>query len=65
MLSAGIVANVSEHYEFRIQGTNLTNQIALTEGNARKFGVQTGIGNVILGRPIEGREVNLTARYKF
>jgi len=65
MLSAGIVANVSEHYEFRIQGTNLTNQIALTEGNARKFGVQTGIGNVILGRPIEGREINLTARYKF
>jgi outer membrane receptor protein involved in Fe transport len=65
MLSAGIVANVADHYEFRIQGTNLTNQIALTEGNARKFGVATGVGGVILGRPIEGREINLTARYKF
>jgi hypothetical protein len=65
MLSAGIVVNVSDHYEFRIQGTNLTNQLALTEGNARKFGVNTGIGGVILARPYEGREINLTARYKF
>ncbi len=65
MLSFGIVANVSDHYEFRVQGTNLTNQIALTEGNARKFGVNTGIGGVILARPIEGREINVTAKYKF
>jgi len=65
MLSAGIVFNVLDHYEFRIQGTNLTNQIALTEGNARTFGVDTGIGGVLLGRPIEGREVNFTAKYKF
>jgi outer membrane receptor protein involved in Fe transport len=65
VLGAGIVANVMDHYEFRIQGTNLTNQIALTEGNARNFGVDTGVGGVLLGRPLEGREVNFTAKYKF
>jgi hypothetical protein len=64
-LGAGLIANVFDHYEFRVQGSNLTNQIALTEGNARKFGVETGVGGVILGRPIEGREVNITAKYKF
>lgn len=65
MVGAGIVVNVMDHYEFRIQGTNLTNTIAITEGNARTFGVDTGVGGVLLGRPFEGREVNFTAKYKF
>jgi outer membrane receptor protein involved in Fe transport len=65
MLSAGIVANVSRHWQLRVQGTNLTNQIGLTEGNARKTGAAAGIGNVLLARPIEGQEINFTAYYKF
>jgi hypothetical protein len=65
MLGAGIVANIGKDWELRVQGTNLTNQIGLTEGNARKFGAATGIGGVILARPIEGQEVNFTAKYKF
>jgi outer membrane receptor protein involved in Fe transport len=65
MLSAGIIANVSRHWQFRVQGTNLTNQIGLTEGNARKTGAATGIGGLLLARAIEGQEINFTAYYKF
>jgi outer membrane receptor protein involved in Fe transport len=65
MLSGGIVANVTRNWEFRLQGTNLTNQIGLTEGNARKTGAAAGIGGVLLARPIEGREGNIGVKYKF
>ena len=49
-------------WEFRLLGSNLTNQIGLTEGNAR-FGGNTVQNNVGMGRSIVGREVNLTAKY--
>jgi len=65
MLGAGLIANVGSNWEFRVQGTNLTNQIGLTEGNARIFGSAVGLNGVLLARPIEGREVNFTAKYKF
>ncbi|HEY4448849.1 MAG TPA: TonB-dependent receptor [Steroidobacteraceae bacterium] len=65
MLGAGVVANIGRHWQFRVQGTNLTNQIGLTEGNARKTGQATGIGGVLMARPIEGQEINFTAYYKF
>jgi hypothetical protein len=61
-LSAGIDARIGESWEFRLLGSNLTNQIGLTEGNAR-FGGNTVQNNVGFGRSIEGREVNLTAKY--
>jgi len=65
MLGAGVVANIGRNWQFRVQGTNLTNQIGLTEGNARKTGQASGIGGVLLARPIEGQEINFTAYYKF
>lgn len=65
MLSGGLLTDVGDHWTLRVQGTNLTNTIALTEGNAREFGRALGVGNVILARPYPGREVNLTATYKF
>ena len=64
-LDAGIVANVQQSWQFTLRGTNLTNEIGLTEGNSRVFGVNTGIGGVIMARSIEGREVNLQAKYTF
>ncbi|GAB3026071.1 TonB-dependent receptor [Oleiagrimonas citrea] len=62
-LGAGVVANVGQHLQFRLQGSNLTNQIGLTEGNARvtDSGVSNGLEMV---RPIFGREVFLQAKYK-
>jgi hypothetical protein len=65
MLGAGLIFNLGNNWQLRASGTNLTNQIGLTEGNARIFGLNAGIGGVILARPIEGREVNVTAQYKF
>jgi TonB dependent receptor len=64
-LGAGLVTNYGRNWQFRLQGTNLTNQIGLTEGNARKFGAAAGVGGVLLARSIEGREVNIQAKYKF
>jgi hypothetical protein len=63
MWSAGLVANIGKHWQHRVQGTNLTNALALTEGNSRYAGVSSGIGGVLLGRPIEGREINFAAKY--
>jgi outer membrane receptor protein involved in Fe transport len=64
-LGAGIVTNYGRNWQFRVQGTNLTNQIGLTEGNARKAGAAAGVGGVLLARSIEGREVQIQAKYKF
>jgi outer membrane receptor protein involved in Fe transport len=63
-LGAGIVADVGDHYEFRVMGSNLTNQFGLTEGNAR-FGGNAVQNEVAMGRSIVGREINIGAKYKF
>jgi outer membrane receptor protein involved in Fe transport len=63
-LGAGIVADVGDNWELRVMGSNLTNQLGLTEGNARVGGnaVQNNVG---FGRSILGREVNFGVKYKF
>jgi outer membrane receptor protein involved in Fe transport len=61
-LGAGIDARIGDSWELRLLGSNLTNQIGLTEGNAR-FGGNTVQNSVGFGRSILGREVNLTAKY--
>ncbi len=61
-LAAGIDARIGESWEVRLLGSNLTNQLGLTEGNAR-FGGNTVQNNVGFGRSIFGREVNLTLKY--
>ena len=63
-LDFGIVANYAKNWEFRVQGTNITNELGLTEANARIAGVAVSNG-VILARPLEGREVNFQVKYKF
>jgi len=66
-LDAGVVGEIGSHFEIRVQGTNLTNQIGLTEGNARiEVGSGSGIANSFeMARPIFGREVQVQMRYKF
>ena len=63
-IGAGIVANVGDNWQFRLMGSNLTNEIGLTEGNAR-FGGSGVVNGVGFGRSIVGREVNISAKYKF
>lgn len=66
-LDAGAVAEVGHNFEIRVQGSNLTDQLGLTEGNARvQIGTGSGIAdNIEMVRPIFGREVNIQLRYKF
>ena len=61
-LGFGIDARIGESWELRLLGSNITNELGLTEGNAR-FGGNTVQGGVGMGRSIEGREVNFTAKY--
>lgn len=63
-LDFGAVAYVGTNWELRLQGINVTDELALTEGNARVIGAGLTEG-VFLGRPLEGRsfEVSLTYRY--
>ena len=61
-LAFGVDATIGERFELRVLGSNITNQLGLTEGNAR-FGGNTVQNNVGFGRSILGREVNVTAKY--
>ena len=63
-LDAGIVGDFGEHLELRLQGTNLSNALGLTEGNSRLLtaGISTGFE---MARPIFGREVQGQVKYYF
>jgi outer membrane receptor protein involved in Fe transport len=61
-LGFGVDAMIGENFELRVLGSNVTNQLGLTEGNAR-FGGNTVQNNVGFGRSILGREINVTAKY--
>jgi len=62
-LDFGVIADYGSHWQFRVQGTNVTNELGLTESNSRIFGGAAGQGGVILARPLEGREINFQVRY--
>jgi outer membrane receptor protein involved in Fe transport len=63
-LDFGVIAAVGRNWELRVQGTNLTNELGLTEGNPRIHPAPAARA-VILARPLEGREVNIELKYKF
>jgi outer membrane receptor protein involved in Fe transport len=65
-LSAGLAATVADRWEFTVSGTNLTNQIGVTEENPRvAFGSGIPAPGTQLARSIDGREVMLQAKFKF
>ena len=65
-LDAGIVADIGKHFEVRLQGSNLTNELGITEQDARAASGTSGAsGGFALGRPIFGREENIGVKYKF
>jgi len=64
-LDFGVVAAVGSNWEVRVQGTNLTNELGLTEGSAPFLTATPAPGSVIIGRPLEAREVNIELKYKF
>jgi hypothetical protein len=61
----GIAASVGENWLFSLYGTNVTDELGLTESNSRIFGTAAGAGGVLLARPIEGSEINFQAKYRW
>jgi hypothetical protein len=59
----GVTANVGENWQFSVRGTNISDELGLTESNSRIFGTAAGTGGVLLARPLEGSEVNFQAKY--
>jgi hypothetical protein len=59
----GVSANIGENWQFNVRGTNVTDELGLTEANSRIFGVAAGAGGVILARPLEGSEINVQVKY--
>ena len=64
-LDFGVVAGIGQNWEVRVQGTNVTDELGLTESNSRILGPAAGSGGVILARPLEGHEINGQVTYKF
>lgn len=61
----GIAASVGDNWLFSLRGSNVTDELGLTEANSRIFGTAAGTGGVILARPIEGSEINFQAKYQW
>lgn len=63
-IDAGVVAYIGDNWEFRVQGSNITDELALTEANARIIGNATSDG-VFLGRPLDGTSYQASVTYRF
>jgi hypothetical protein len=59
----GITASMGDNWQFSVRGTNLSNELGLTESNSRIFGPAADTGGVLLARPLEGREISFQAKY--
>jgi outer membrane cobalamin receptor len=65
-LDAGIISQIGDHFEVRVMGSNLTNELGVTEQDARALSGTSGTsGGFALGRPIFGREENIQLKYRF
>lgn len=62
-IDVGAETAIGDHWDLRLSGNNITNKLALTEGNNRSLGGASG--DVIYGRAIFGRSWMLSALYSF
>ena len=46
----GVTASVGENWQFAVRGTNVTDELGLTESNSRIFGVAAGSGSTTTSR---------------
>lgn len=63
-IDVGAETAIGDHWDLRLAGNNISNKLALTEGNNRVLGGGSG-SNVIYGRSIFGRSWTLSALYSF
>jgi hypothetical protein len=59
----GITATFGGNWQVSLRGTNVTDELGLTESNSRIFGVAAGAGGVLLARPLEGSEISFQTKY--
>ncbi len=64
-LDMGVLAHFNNGIEVRLAGTNLTNELGITEGNPRLSGSGVGSSGVFLGRPLFGRAYELSVGFLF
>jgi outer membrane receptor protein involved in Fe transport len=64
-VDAGLVASFNNGVDVRLTGTNLTNEIGLTEGNFRAPNAAPGQDGAILARPLFGRAWELSVGFAF
>ena len=65
-LDAGVLFEVGEKLEFRLSGSNLTNELGLTEGSAgREVSVGGSVPYATVGRPLFGRALEFSVAYHF
>ncbi len=61
-LDVGVLLQVNDKVELRLSGTNLTDELGLTEGNSRLVGASSGPINA---RPLFGRAWEASVNYRF
>ena len=64
-LDLGAAADCKNGFSVQVTGTNVTNTVAITEGNPRVVGSGIGAGNVFLGRPLFGANYQLSLLLRF
>jgi iron complex outermembrane recepter protein len=64
-LDAGAVLTLQNGLEIRLSGSNLTNEIGLTEGNFRVPNATVGQDGVFLARPLFGRAFEVSVGMSF
>jgi outer membrane cobalamin receptor len=61
----GVRADIGDDWQLIVRGTNVTDELGLTESNSFNFGVAVGADGVLLARPMEGREISVQAKYRW
>lgn len=65
-LDAGIIVDLDKRWRLQLMGTNLSNEIGLTEGNPRTDPlVGQGTSQAIYARPIFGRTLRMSLTYSW
>jgi outer membrane receptor protein involved in Fe transport len=64
-LDLGVVVDVGQRWQLLFTGTNVTNTLGITEGNARVIGSGVGAGGVFEGRPLFGAQYQVSALMRF
>ncbi|WDS34701.1 TonB-dependent receptor [Pseudoxanthomonas sp.] len=62
-VDVGASLHVGDHWEVTASGSNVTDELGLTEGNTQVMGAATG--GVFMGRPIAGHQYQMSLAYRW